>query len=608
MATSGTISMGVYGDVRWRGRLKWSATTNTSTFKTTVTYTFQVYTALEGTTKHIFTGGTIFVDDAGTQGGSSSISSKQVSVTKTTWTTVDSKSFTISHSTTTGKAPVLNVGGDYAILYEDVDVFFSVPDGATITLNNISMNAFISSAPNFTDEENPTIKYVNRAGSSATKLEACISFDGSKDDIPYRNLSKTKSSYTFELTDEEREILQLGTLSGSDSRPIYFYIRSTVNGKTTTSKMEKTLTIVNANPTMDEPAVIDMNDDTFALTGDRNTFIKGYSTAACQTHARPQKCATVVHYKFVNGAQAEERDEDLCALPNVESDTFELSATDNRGLTTTKPVTVSMIDYFKPSCNQEVTIEKTQAETGAQIKIIAKGEWSSRHFGVVHNSLKVGYRYKANNEEYSEWNDTEYVTDDNTYQITFTIPDLDYEATYTVQTRAYDLLNSVETAEYPIKLIPVFDWSDEDFRFNVPVRFEKGFTFGDEEEASTMDYVIEQYTESMGSNGVWHCEKWKNGKAVCYGCRNFGNMAVSTAWGDVYRSAVFNQSLPSGLFADIPDVIDMSIRNAGYAVWLSCHEETAPSVDNTGSFMVVRAASSNVSAVHVSFHVIGSWK
>lgn len=606
MATSGTISMGTEGI--YQGRIKWSASTDTSTFKTKITFDAQVKTTQPtNMTEYYGAFGVICVNDDGSTNAGDSLGGftiKRATVANT-WTSFFKFYLTVTHDPKTGKVPPVTVSCDIA----DKNLTFGlVARQASITLNNISMNAFVSSAPNFTDEDNPTIKYTNRAGSSATKLEACISFDGSKDDIPYRSISKTKSSYTFELTDEEREILQLGTLNGSDSRTVYFYIRSTVNGKTATSKMGKTLTIINANPTMDEPAVIDMNDDTFALTGDRNTFIKGHSIAACQTHARPQKCATVVGYKFVNGSQVEERDEDLCSLPKVESDTFELSATDNRGLTTTKPVTVSMIDYFKPSCNQEVTIEKTTSETGAQIKIVAKGEWSSRHFGAVHNSLKIGYRYKADNGEYSDWNDTDYITDDDNYSATFTIPDLDYEATYTVQTRAYDLLNSVETAEYPIKLIPVFDWSDEDFKFNVPVKFEKGFTFGDEENESSMDYIIEQYTESMGTNGVWHCEKWRNGKAVCYGCRNFDNMAVSTAWGDVYRSAVFNQSLPSGLFADIPDVIDMSIRNAGYAVWLACHEETAPSVDNTGSFMVVRAASSNVSAVHVSFHVIGSWK
>ena len=29
----------------------------------------------------------------------------------------------------------------------------------------------------------------------------------------------------------------------------------------------------------------------------------------------------------------------------------------------------------------------------------------------------------------------------------------------------------VSTAEMPIKSLPVFDWSGEDFRFNVPVYF-----------------------------------------------------------------------------------------------------------------------------------------
>ena len=77
----------------------------------------------------------------------------------------------------------------------------------TFTLNTIPRKATVTSAPDFTDEQNPTIKYSNPAGNNVTSLRACISLDGSKDDIAYRNITKTGTSYTFTLTDAERKVL-----------------------------------------------------------------------------------------------------------------------------------------------------------------------------------------------------------------------------------------------------------------------------------------------------------------------------------------------------------------------------------------------------------------
>jgi hypothetical protein len=71
--------------------------------------------------------------------------------------------------------------------------------------------ATITYAPNFNDESNPTIKYNNPAGKTVTSLQACISLDGSKADVSYRNIPKKGTSYTFDLTDEERNVLRENT-------------------------------------------------------------------------------------------------------------------------------------------------------------------------------------------------------------------------------------------------------------------------------------------------------------------------------------------------------------------------------------------------------------
>ena len=76
----------------------------------------------------------------------------------------------------------------------------------SISLTRIPRQANLTSAEDFNDESNPTIKYTNSAGNSVSSLQACISLNGSRDDVPYRDVSKTGSSYTFSLSEAERNI------------------------------------------------------------------------------------------------------------------------------------------------------------------------------------------------------------------------------------------------------------------------------------------------------------------------------------------------------------------------------------------------------------------
>ena len=606
---SGTITL-LDSSAYYDSRISWSSTAYPSSNRSKVTIKVQVY----NNTGNSITAGHwgYFKFSTSSSGGNSSVLDEtEFDVSKTipvkTWTTIDTLTFYASHKDDGTRKLYL-----WGMVTNDLE-YQAEYEGWGITLDTIIPAASISSAPDFTDEDNPTMKYSVQSISSTTKLEACISFDGSKDDIPYRDIDKNTTSYTFNFTEAERNILRNATLNGSNEKTVYFYIRSTANGVTKTARLGKTLTIINAEPEL-SVFLMDTNATTTALTGDSlTTVIKGYSNVSYETNSSGLKGATITGLSAVNGSKTLTTASGTFA--GAESGKFTFTATDNRGLTTKKEITLKLIDYFRPTCSQEVKIDKLQASgTLAKITIVAKGEWCSKHFGAAHNALNVAYRYKTGSGSWSAWSGTDYVTDNNSYSVTFTINNLDYSKSYTVQSRAVDSLSSVVTTEYTLRLTPVFDWGESDFNFNVPVSIDGNLTVkgnlvveGEQPDAPA-DYVIATGSEAMGTNGTWYWEKWKSGKATCYGVRNFGNMAVSTAWGDLYRSAIFTQPLPTGLFNSMPSVITIDFSNGGMSAWSVKHEQSLPSASDTGSFMVVRAASATLSQVYLSFNVIGRWK
>jgi hypothetical protein len=292
-------------------------------------------------------------------------------------------------------------------------------------------------------------------------------------------------------------------------------------------------------------------------------------------------------------------------LYNVESANFIFYITDSRGYTNSRAVNLYLIDYVKPTCNQSVKMELV-GETGAKAIISLSGNYFSGHFGATGNSLTLQYRKKEEGGEWGPWFSlpSQYrQINDRSYTAEYTITGLSYDKSYTFQSAAIDATgetNRANSTEYIARLIPVFDWGENDFNFNVPVSFQ-----GD----TMADFIVEQGTEAMGSNGTWYWEKWKSGKAVCYGRRNFGNMGVSTAWGSLYHSNTFSQSFPSGLFSETPSVIDIRvISNSNYAGWVVQGFDAAASQSSTGSFRMTSVISATFSQVHFCFNIIGRWK
>lgn len=337
----------------------------------------------------------------------------------------------------------------------------------TVTLDKIARAATIVSAENFNDEGNPSITYSNPAGNAVEGLAVCISFTGDNPDIAYRDVSKTGTSYTFNLTDAERNVLRNGTTT-ANSRTVYFYIRTTIDGTNYYSKVAKTLTIVNATPTLN-PTVTDVGTASTALTGDGNKIIKWYNYVSVNSGAAVYKGATIAKQTITCGGKV--LNAGSGSMSNVESATFVFSVTDSRGNTVSKTVTKTLIDYVHLTCN----LKPEKPDVSGNLTYTLSGNYFNGSFGKTNNSLVLQYRIKEENGEFGAWQTVTPTFSGNTYSYSGTITGLDYRTAYRMEAQAVDKIETAESLSYYLKSMPVFDWSENDFNFNVPVTITDGY-------------------------------------------------------------------------------------------------------------------------------------
>lgn len=231
----------------------------------------------------------------------------------------------------------------------------SISASGTINLNTIPRAATISKATNFNDTANPTITYSNPAGNSVTSLNAGIFLDGYTAVAGYRAISKTGTSYTFNLTDAERNAIR-AAMPNSNTMTLRFYVQTVLGGQTYLNYTTATVTIVNGNPTF-TASYEDTNSAVVAVTGDNQKIVQNKSTLAVKvTNAAALKSATLTTATCVlNGTTYSGNISNnaytfnIGALDISSNATATVTVADSRGNTTTKTLTIQVIAYYAPS-------------------------------------------------------------------------------------------------------------------------------------------------------------------------------------------------------------------------------------------------------------------
>lgn len=389
-----------------------------------------------------------------------------IAISNNTTKTLVSGKTTITHGSDGKKTFSYSFTQQIKINFSDTYIGTKSGSGSG-TLTTIPRKATITSAENFTDEENPFFYYSNPAGKSVDSLQACISFTGAKDDIPYRDIPKTGTSAAIRLNASERDILRNAT-TGGNSRTVRIYIRTIIGDVVERHYVPVTLTIVDCAPVL-FPSVRDIGEASTRLTGDpENTMIKGYNTMSVSTGAVARKGASITSQRITCGGKTIDGGSGQFDYAN--SNVFTFSATDNRGNTTTQTVTIpNFIQYFKPTCDFRPSSPTPKGTMYLKIE----GWFYNGSLGTVQNEIHVKYRYKESGSNYpSEWASMTPVLGDNSYISEVTLEGLDFEATYVFQIKVDDTVSlghpafSITSPERVVKSRPIFDWGREDFRVN----------------------------------------------------------------------------------------------------------------------------------------------
>ena len=361
--------------------------------------------------------------------------------------------------------------------------FNSTSCSSTITLDPIPRQAYIDTTRSydFTDLDSPTVYFNNPAG-SAVKVMLCISWTG-LDDIAYRELDDySHNYYTFKFTPDELNKLYNATLEGSTSRRVTFYVSTIIGSTWYRTTHPATFTVTDCEPSF-TASVSDEGDTSYALTNDRNKLIRYFNyPKAVFSNIVTKKGASIVKKTVTCGKDTKIATDDYVQFNNVDTDTFIFTVEDNRGHKIEKPIPMTMINYDTLTCNSVIETNLDTNNT-ANIDITVNGKYFEGSLGAVNNELSVEYRYKTSTTEYpvddsgnEKWTPVleEPTISDGNYSVKVRLTGLYYKDTYTIQVRAKDAVYKwgVSAKDSIVKIVPVFDWGEDDFNFNVPVTIE----------------------------------------------------------------------------------------------------------------------------------------
>lgn len=483
-------------------------------------------------------------------------------------------------------------------LYDETEGFKTSPYKARITgagsfynqlsIDNGTATHFITLVNKTTDiypEENVydendnmiTVYCTQRIGFSTDGVNADI--------IPFAEVDCETGRIGLTITAEIQDNL-LKWCNDATSKPIYYILETTYRGYIYRDVAQRYFMVGNAEPSV-ELGYLDYNPVTSALTGDNQAWVKHASKLEYSYGTYAQKHATIVS-RYVKCGSFYSTQYNSGEIIEPDGDYIEVGCTDSRGLTASKIITPTKVyDYFKPTA----VIHCSNMTGDGEVQLSFSGRFKNVYFANQNNTLVLQYRYKkASDADYCDWITVSGMSEDKTgslgdYSCSVVLQGLDYRETYYYQSRIIDKINTIESAAIVGTSIPIFDWSETDFNFNVPVTIQ----------GAQVEKIHEE-----GTDDFWTYILWDSGLCECWGTYS-GNVSLSNSEGALYHSNKIEIQYPT----KSPAFGNVLVSGGGDgASWV---RTTADCSDSKVAFKVIGAVNGDIS-VTVNIHAWGKWK
>lgn len=132
--------------------------------------------------------------------------------------------------------------------------------------------------------------------------------------------------------------------------------------------------------------IIDTNTKTTSLTGDSSKLIRYKSTARVTANATPKNSASISS-KSIDGASVSSYKD----FPNVNKNSFSISATDSRGFSNAITKSATIVDYVQLTCNANF---KRTNQTSSTVNLTYSGNYFNGSFGATSNTLTMSWKYR----------------------------------------------------------------------------------------------------------------------------------------------------------------------------------------------------------------------
>ena len=324
--------------------------------------------------------------------------------------------------------------------------FVSGSTGGVITLPSIPRQANVTSATDFTDEQNPTITFNNPGG---FRINARLEFAGTN--IKRDNIPNT-GSYTFNLTDEERNLLR--SKCTSNSMGVREVIGTCVSGTTESfwSWQDKIMTIVNANPEFTDFSFKDVNDEVVAITGDDQVLVKGLSNlellisssnkmVAKKQATEKNYIATIDNININTDYSEDNLTINLGTINASGTHRLNVRAYDSRNNSTLAYKDINIYDYSKPVINASVT-RLNNFENQTTLKV--EGTYSKLTINNADKNIvkTLQYRYREANGTWSSWKTLTSTIENGKFACNDVILSLDNTKSFDFEIQAIDNLET----------------------------------------------------------------------------------------------------------------------------------------------------------------------